>query len=192
MFEAQPDLVKLIHSSIRQNSFTSPPVNVTQRVVTDVASDTTIDFTPPEGAGGNIETISVETIRLDDITWPSQSIYVLKVDTAGTELNVLRSAKSLFAQKRIRHLFFEYTPWLGEQESQKNLLSYVRRDLKAKFMYNLYRTEEIFYGPLLPMHFPTLHDRVSQSRTKTSIYVLLDTRATVSSINSQPFPMNNR
>ncbi|CAF0759744.1 unnamed protein product [Adineta ricciae] len=192
MFEAQPDLVKLIRSSIRQNSFTSPPVNVTQRAVMDLASDTTIDFAPPEGAGGDTESVSVETIRLDDISWPSQSIYVLKIDAAGTELNVLRSAKNLFAQRRIRHLFFEYTPWLGNQESQKNLLSYVRRDLKARFMYNLYRTEEIFYGPLVPMHFPTLHDRVSQSRTEADIYVLLDGRATKSSINSQPFPMNNR
>ncbi|UJR32302.1 hypothetical protein I4U23_019766 [Adineta vaga] len=193
MFEVRTDLVTLIKSSIKHNSFTSPPVDVFQKAVSDVPTDSTIDYSPPEGEGDNTDTFTtVQTIRLDDVSWSSLSIYILKIDTPGSELNVLRSAKTLFNQKRIRYLFFDYSPWLGDPELQKSILSYVRRDAKAKFIYNIYRKDEKIYGPLVPMHFPTLYDRMVESRTNTSIYAVFDNRVTRSSIKSEPFPINNR
>ena len=190
MFELQPEKVTLIRSSVQHNSFTSPPVIIFQNAVSDLPADSVMTYTPPDGTDDSA--VSAQTIRLDEISWSTSSIYALKVDTAGSELSVLRSAKSLFAQKRIKHLFFDFSPWLGEEESQRSLLSYVRRDLKPKFMYSLYRTDPRMFGPVAPLHFQTISARATQSRTATIIYAAFDNKLIKSSIQSEPFQGGQR
>ncbi|CAF1401864.1 unnamed protein product [Adineta steineri] len=185
MFEIKKELITLIQSSMNHNTFTSPPVNVFNKAVSDMPTDSTMDYRPPDDAAA--DSISIQTIRLDDVEWSATSIYILKIDVEGSEQSVLRSAENLFSQKRIQNVILKYSPWLAEQTQQKSLLMYMRRDLKARFIYSLYPTTPTLYGPLVPMHFTTLNEQLSQVHAETHIYASFDSKATRSSIKSEPF-----
>jgi FkbM family methyltransferase len=179
-------MVALIRASIEENAFPESRVHLFDRAVRDVPSDTNMHYSP----GGDSTTdredpIPIVTIRLDDVQWSSSSIFLLKVDVEGWEPNVLRSAKNLFGDRRIQHLIFKYTPWLNNGESLQTLLPYVRNNLKARFMYALYRTEDVIYGPLLPKHMTSLYDEQLKSHSETNVYAVFDKKATMSSIKSQ-------
>ncbi|UJR32301.1 hypothetical protein I4U23_019765 [Adineta vaga] len=193
IFEIQPDMVTLIRSSINHNSFSSSRVHLYHNAVSDLPAGSTVKFMPGDGStaasGGNV---SVETMRLDDIPWSSNFIYMLKIDVEGFELNVLRSAKNLFAEKRIRHLIFEYTPWWTDRAPQQTLLPYVQNELKAKFLYALHRTESIIYGPLRVNELKTFYRTHLNAHLQTDIYAIFDDNATKTSIKSKPYSQGRR
>jgi FkbM family methyltransferase len=186
LFETRLDMVALIHASIEENSFPDSRVHVFHNGVSDVPSNSIMRYSPPADPATNTEDpIPVVTIRLDDVQWSSPSIFLLKVDVEGLELKVLRSAKNLFDGNRIQHLIFKYTPWLTNGESLKTLLPYVKMTLKARFMYALYRTESVIYGPLLPKHMTALYEEQLKVQYQTNVYATFDKKATMSSIKSQ-------
>jgi FkbM family methyltransferase len=186
MFEIRSDMVALIRASIAENSFPDSRVHVFHNGVSDVPSDGVMYYSPGGGSTTNTEDpILVVSIRLDDVQWSSSSIFLLKVDVEGLEPKVLRSAKNLFAEKRIQHLIFKYTSWLTNEEPLKTLLPYVKNKLRAKFMYALYDTENVIYGPLLPKHMTALYDQQLKSQLETNVYAVFDKKATMSSIKSQ-------
>ena len=69
----------------------------------------------------------------------------------------------------------------------KTLLPYVRKDLKAKFMYALYPTESTIYGPLMPKQLEILYDEQMKSRSEMHVYAVFDRTATMRSIKSQRY-----
>jgi FkbM family methyltransferase len=186
LFEIRPDMVALIRASIEANSFPDSRVHLFDRAVSELPSDSIMHYSPGGGSTTNTEDpIPKVTIRLDDVQWSSPSIFLLKVDVEGWELNVLRSAKNLFDGKHIQHLIFGYRPWLTNGEPLKTILPYVRNNLRAKFMYALYQTENVIYGPLLPKHMTSLYDEQLKSHSETNVYAVFDKKATMSSIKSQ-------
>ncbi|UJR32299.1 hypothetical protein I4U23_019763 [Adineta vaga] len=192
MFEIQSDMISLIRSSIQHNAFSDSRIFVYHNAVSDEPNGTTVTYVP-EGSATKISDgiSSVQTIRLDDIVWTSSSIYILKVDVEGFELNVLRSAKSLFAKRRIRHLIFKYTPWWTDRAPQQTLLPFVKRELRAKFIYTLNPTENVIYGPLSPKDVNNLYDQYMKSRLQTYIYATFDPKSVRTSIKSQQFVEHN-
>ncbi len=186
MFEIRSDMVALIYASIEANAFPDSRVRLFDRGVSELPSDSIMHYSPGGGSTTNTEDpIPIGTIRLDDVQWSSPSIFLLKVDVEGFEFNVLRSAKTLFAHRRIQHLIFKYKPWLTNGEPLKTILPYVKNTLRAKFMYALYQTENVIYGPLLPKHMTALYDEQLKSHLETKVYAVFDKKATMSSIKSQ-------
>ncbi|CAF0924744.1 unnamed protein product [Adineta steineri] len=191
MFEVKPEVVRLINSSIRHNSFPSSRLHFIQKIVSDLPSNTTVKYPPGDGSPPIIDDyISVQTIRLDDIKWPSQSIFMLKIDVDGYELNVLRSATKLFAEKRIQHLIFKYHPWLHNRTTQEILMPYVKNELKPKLMYNLYRTDNTIYGPLRLRDIKVFYEQHIKLDLAADIYAAFSDKTLKSSIKSKPYFKN--
>ena len=134
IFEVQPNMVDIIQTSIVVNNFSSSRVHVINKAVSDLPSDSHLSFRVDGGDTTAINgSLQVSTIRLDDVKWPSQStIFLLKIDVEGFELNVLRSAERLFREKRIQHLIFEYSARWSDRAPQKDLIPYVENKLGAK------------------------------------------------------------
>ncbi|UJR32300.1 hypothetical protein I4U23_019764 [Adineta vaga] len=188
LFEAQPDMIKLLHSSIKQNIFPTTRVHVYHNVVTNLPSNTNVSFPPGDGSVAMVDNpVTVRTIRLDDVQWPSPSIFMLRIDVDGSEFNVLRSAKKLFTQKRIQHLLFTYTPWLSERSSQKELLPNIKNDFKAKFVYSLFRTDDNIYGPLLPRHLTNFYDQILNLNIPAEVYAVFDDKISQSTIKAKRY-----
>jgi FkbM family methyltransferase len=59
--------------------------------------------------GGKGERITVPTLPLDDVLG-SRRVYMLKVDTQGHELHVLKGAERLFREQRVSYAIFEFWP----------------------------------------------------------------------------------
>ncbi|CAF0759691.1 unnamed protein product [Adineta ricciae] len=191
IFEPQPSAVALINSSIKLNDFSTYRVRLFNRVVNDLPSNSSVQYPPGDGSPSVLDDpATVSTVQLDDINWPSESIFLLKVDADGFEMNVFRSAKNLFAQKRVRHLIFKYHPWLIDRGTQKALLPYVRSELKAKFIYNLYRTDNTIYGPLRPRDIQTFYDQHVNQDLPADIYAALDSNANRNTIKAQRYQTN--
>ncbi|UJR32298.1 hypothetical protein I4U23_019762 [Adineta vaga] len=191
IFEPQPTLIPLINSSIRHNEFSTYRVRLFNKVVNDLPSNTSVQYPPGDGSPSALDDpATVTTIQLDDIDWPSQSIYLLKIDAEGFEMNVFHSAKNLFAQKRVRHLIFKYHPWLIDRGTQKELLPYVSKEFKAKFIYCLYRTENIIYGPLRPRDIQLFYDQHVNVDLPADVYAALDENAKRATIKSQRYNTN--
>ena len=176
MFDAQSDMVKLIRSSIIHNKFPANRVHVYHNVVSNLASHTNVSYPPGDASSTVVDNaISVQTIRLDDVRWSSQSIFILKIDTEGSEVQVLRSAKKLFSQKRIRHLLCSYSPWLTEKKLLKSLLPHViKDDLKAKFIFTLYPSNDDVFGPLRPKELENYYDQQLKWNILSEIYAVFD------------------
>ncbi|CAF0759726.1 unnamed protein product [Adineta ricciae] len=187
-FEIQPKMVALIRLSIKYNSFPPSRFHLYHNAVSDLPTGSAVTFTPGGGSTAIVNgSMSVETIRLDDVPWSSSSIYMLKVDVEGLELNVLRSAKNLFVQRRIHHVIFEYSPWLSDRAPQKLLLPYVENELKAKFLYALHRKKKIIFGPLTQKELQRFYQRHLVSHLQTDIYAVFDENATNTSIRATPY-----
>jgi hypothetical protein len=166
-------------------------VHLFNNVVNDLPFNSSVQYPPGDGTPSALDDPAiVQTLQLDDIMWPSQSIFILKVDAEGFELNVFRSAKNLFAQKRIRHLIFKFYPWLIDRGSQKTLLPYVKNELKAKFIYNLYRTDNNIYGPLRPRDLQNFYDQHVNSDLPTDVYAAMDQNANRNTIKAQRYQKN--
>jgi len=100
----------------------------------------------------------------------NSTIYLLKIDVEGFELNVLRSAERLFREKRIHHLIFEYTAWWTDRSTQKDLIPFVEKTLGSKQLYALDRTNGNVYGPLSRDILEQFHDHHVKRHLQTDIY----------------------
>ena len=190
LFEVQPAMADLIQTSIAINNFSSSRVHLIQKAVNDLPSNSQLTFSL---AGGETKTVTngslqVSTIRLDDVEWPPKSsIFLLKIDVEGFELNVLRSAQKLFEQQRVRHLIFEYTAWWTERAPQRDLLPYVEKTLKSKLLYALHRTDATVYGPLTRSAIDAFHIDHVNRHLQTDIYAVFDQSNGISSLQAQPY-----
>lgn len=191
MFEIQGEMINLIRSSVGHNYFSTTRVFVHQNAVSDLPADSTVQFMA-EGLSTHTNTgfETVRSVRLDDVLATVPSIYLLKVDVEGTELNVLRSAKTLFAERRIQHLICKYTAWFTDRAAQESLMPLIRRDLRAKFIYTLDRNTNAIYGPLIAKDLNSFHEHHLNTRVQTDIYAVFDRRATRSSVKSQRYTPN--
>ncbi|CAF0795604.1 unnamed protein product [Adineta ricciae] len=172
LFEVQPDMIDLIQTSINVNDFPSSRVQLVHKAVTDLPSNSNLTFSI---AGGSTTaangTLSVSTIRLDDIQWPLNSkIFLLKIDVEGFELHVLRSAQNLFRNQRIQHVIFEYTAFWTDRAAQKEVLPYVDKKLGAKNFYVLHRTRKDVYGPLDRDKFDEFYEIHTKRCLQTDVY----------------------
>lgn len=193
IFEVQPDMAKLIQISIALNNFSTSRVQVIQKAVTDLPSNSQIKFS----VAGTMTTMSngtlrVSTIRLDDVQWPPRSsILMLKVDVEGFEFNALRSAKNLFRKKRIHHLIFEYTAWWTDRASQKDLIPYVKQTLGAKQLFALHRLNNIVYGPLSEETLNQFHENHVKRHLQTDIYATFVETNGNSTLPVQPYTFSS-
>ena len=190
LFEVQPAMADLIQTSIVINNFSLSRTHLIQKAVNDLPSNSQLTFSLQ---GGGTKTASngslqVSTIRLDDVKWPPKSsIFLLKIDVEGFELNVLRSAQKLFEQQRVRHLIFEYTAWWTERAPQRDLLPYVEKTLKSKLLYALHRTDAMVYGPLNRSAIDEFFIGHLNRRLQTDIYAVFDQSDINSSLKAQPY-----
>ncbi|CAF1213528.1 unnamed protein product [Rotaria sp. Silwood1] len=189
LFEVQPHMVDLIRTSISLNNFSTSRVQVMQKAVNDLPSNSQLQFS----RGGGETTVSngtlyASTIRLDDIHWsPQSSILMLKVDVEGFELNVLRSAEKLFREKRIHHLIFEYTAWWTDRAPQKDLIPFVEKTLGAKELFALDRSAYTVYGPLTREALDQFHDDHVKQHLQTDIYANFVEPKEKSNLKVQPY-----
>jgi FkbM family methyltransferase len=167
-------MTNLIQTSIVINNFSTSRVHLIQNAISDLPSNSQLIFSPSGGQTTMVSngTLRVSTIRLDDVKWPSQStILLLKIDVEGFELNVLRSAKKLFQEKRVHHLIFEYTAWWTDRAPQKDLLPFVRQTLNAPQLFTLDRTGKTVYGPLSQEVLDQFHTNHVDRHLQTDIYI---------------------
>lgn len=60
--------------------------------------------------------VKVLSIKLDELLIADGDVDFLMIDTEGAELEVLASAMKLFRSRKVKHIFFEYTPmWYRER-----------------------------------------------------------------------------
>jgi FkbM family methyltransferase len=172
IFEVLPNMVNLINASIALNNFSTSRVHIIQNAVSDLPSNSKVTFSEQGGSTtASNGTLTVSSIRLDDVKWPPQStILMLKVDVEGLELNVLRSAEKLFREKRIHHVIFEYTAWWNERAAQKDLIPFVEKTLGAKQLFALDRLGSAVFGPLTRQALDGFHEDHSQRHLQTDIY----------------------
>jgi len=193
IFEVQPDMVDLIRTSIALNNFSTSRVQIIQRAVNDLPSNSQLTFSLA-GGGTTMSngTLRVSTIRLDDIEWPvKSSILMLKVDVEGFELNVLRSAEKLFREKRIHHLIFEYTAWWTDRAPQKDLIPFVEKALDAKQLFALGRTDDTVYGPLTREVLDHFHNVHVERHLQTDIYATFFESNNNGTLKVQPYNLRS-
>jgi FkbM family methyltransferase len=189
IFEVQPAMVALIQTSITLNNFSSLRVRVFQKAVSDLPSNSQLQFALSGGQTTAMNgALNVSTIRLDDVEWPLNSIiYLLKIDVEGFELNVLRSAMKLFNEKRVRHLIFEYTAWWTDRAAQQELLPFVEKTLNVKNLYALHRTAANVYGPLERKVLDEFHGDHVRRHLQIDIYATFDDSNGTPSIKAEPY-----
>jgi FkbM family methyltransferase len=186
-------MVDLIEASIVLNNFSLSRVHVINRAVSDMPSNSPLTFSI-QGGETTVKngSLHVLTIRLDDVPWPTQStIYLLKIDVEGFELNVLRSATNLFRDQRIHHLIFEYTPWWADRASQKDLLPFVDQSLNVKQLYALHRTGSTVYGPLDRTKLDQFYATHVSRHLQTDIYAPLINVNKSSMISAQAYDITS-
>jgi FkbM family methyltransferase len=193
LFEVQPAMVDLIESSITCNNFSSSRVQVINKAVSDLPTNSQLTFAV---AGGDTTakngSLHVSTIRLDDIPWPEASkILLLKIDVEGFELNVLRSAERLFRERRIQHLIFEYTAWWTDRSAQKDLLPFVQEHLQVQTFYALDRLGRNVYGPLDQETLEQFNESHRRRRLQTDIYAPLINLTASSMIQAKPYDLES-
>src|SRR4051812_48595667 len=111
-FEASPRNVALLSNNIRENHC-EDRISLIPKAAGDRNGEATFDTGPAEqtGWGGFApgppeHRITVPMVRLEDELSES-SIDVLKIDTEGADVLVLRGCKLMLAEQRIRLIFFE-------------------------------------------------------------------------------------
>ena len=181
-------MVELIRSSIKHNSFPAPRVRLFHKAVNNLPSNSTVSSPPGDGAPAAIgNPTNIRTIRLDDVKWSSPKIFMLRVDADGAELNVLRSATNLFAEKRVQHLLFRYTPWTPDRNAQKTLMSHIKKELKAKFIFTLFHSDDQIYGPLRTTDLNTFYERQIALNVLTNVYALFDEKTSQHTIKAKRY-----
>ena len=182
-------MAALIRTSIALNNFSSSRVQLFEKAISDLPSNSVLTFATAGGStsAGN-GSLRVSTIRLDGIPRPPASkILLLKIDVEGFELNALRSAEKLFGEKRVHHLIFEYTAWWTDRAAQKELIPYVQKALGAKKLFALDRTGVNVFGPLTQEALDQFHDSHAHRRLQTDIYATFFEPAVNELLQIQPY-----
>ena len=168
IFEPQPRFAKYITSSAKLNKDFSSFVNVRNGAVSTEKQLSIV--APPRdrhGREGNPGKTFMETFRPDDgktlknidahivngtalsdaFNAQNTPILFLKVDTEGMEGAVIATASALFANKKVKHLVFEYTPFQfkGRHTNYKTILDDMYRLYGATQCYALDRNEPLIY-----------------------------------------------
>ena len=185
-------MAALIRTSIVLNNFSSSRVQLFERAISDLPSNSALTFASAGGStsAGN-GSLRVSTIRLDDVPWPpAPKILLLKIDVEGFELNVLRSGAKLFGEKRVDHLIFEYTAWWTDRAAQKDLIPYVQKTLSAKKLYALDRTGATIFGPLTQDALDQFHENHVRRHLQTDIYAIFVEPAANEMLQVQPYDLH--
>jgi hypothetical protein len=187
MFEMQPVLATLFRLSIRINGFSSSFVHLYNNTVSDLPSNTTVELMSSinETIISQVP-IEVQSIRLDDISWPS-SIFLLKINLDDSELDVLRSAKKLFREKRIQQLILYYDTVANDKVKKTELIEHVRKVLKPEYIYIFHPTEKQVYGPLDNHHLIQLPSQKDKQRSLIGLYAVFDYKLNTTSIEAKPY-----
>jgi FkbM family methyltransferase len=86
------------------------------------SSEGTIHLTEEEGCSNSRGTTGREVItkRLDTVLPVDSTIFFMKVDTEGHDLEVLESARKFIDEDRLKNIVFEYTAyWIGSSEDSQ-------------------------------------------------------------------------
>ncbi len=118
------------------------------------SSEGTIYLTEDEGCSNSRGTTGREVVtkRLDAVLPVDSTIFFMKVDTEGHDLEVLESARRFIDEGKLKNIVFEYTAyWIGSSEDEavvksKPILQYLLSKYK---LYSLSRTGRPYLvGPL--------------------------------------------
>ncbi|CAM4742209.1 unnamed protein product [Rotaria magnacalcarata] len=186
IFEPDRTMIKLISSTITKNVFPTAAVHLYNNVVSDLPTNSTVDFTSSNGKTADSDSYKVQSIQLDDVSWPS-SIFLLKIDVDNSELNVLRSGEKLFREKRVLHLILKYDTVKNDQSKKETLIRYLRTTLKPKRVYIFHPTEEKLYGPLKLIHFNELSKRKDEKRRVVGLYASFDKNVNKAPIKAEQY-----
>ena len=112
-FEASPRNHSPLRANVVQNGFVDR-IDVRETAVGREAGTLEFSLGGSEETGwgsfslvGASQTTSVPVVTLDDAVPADSSIDLLKIDDEGADTWVLRGARTLLGQKRIKHIFFE-------------------------------------------------------------------------------------
>ena len=92
-----------------------------------LSEELNVDHRAYPSTDGKRNTLSIETIRLDDYLAPQTPVDLVKLDIQGFELHALRGAEQLLHSTPSINLLFEYWPYGLKQAgaSGEELLSYL-------------------------------------------------------------------
>ncbi|CAF3587965.1 unnamed protein product [Rotaria socialis] len=186
IFEPDKTMIKLMSSTITMNIFPTDAVRLYNNVVSDLPTNSTVDFTSSNAATTNSNSYKVQSVQLDDISWPS-SIFLLKIDADSSELNVLRSGQRLFREKRVLHLILKYDTVKNDQSKKETLILYLRQTMKPKRVYIFHPTEEKLYGPLKAIHFNDLPKRKDEKRRVVGLYASFEKNVNKTPIKAEKY-----
>lgn len=180
MFEIQPKKLFFIEKTIEINSFQSR-VHLIKKAVSHIRSNNTIYFS--KTTNGQIsnslqfdpkhpDVYSGVTINLNSLDF--SSIYILRVDVQGHELNVFRSTEKYFSNNLVSHAIFEYTPWGTEEPFQKDIFNYLKQILRAKFFYALHPKQSTIYGPLNDQDLQEFYSDHQKQHLQRDVYAIFN------------------
>lgn len=113
----------------------------------------------------SLKTIKIVTKKLDDV-FKDEEIDILKLDLQGGELNALKGATNLLAEKRIKSILCEvmFETTYMEQCKGTELISYIVN--QGFYIFNFYQTHfhhgQIYQTDILFIH-NTLKETISQN-----------------------------
>ena len=183
MFEIRKMMVSLIEISIKLNGFSSSSVHLYHNALSNLPHNLTAE---DEALDNETIASNLQTIRLDDISWPS-TIFILKVDMDDWEIDVLRSAEKLFREKRIQHLILHYDTMANAPHIKEELIEHIRKVLRPRYIYIFHPNEKILYGPLRNQHLKDLSTLQNAQRPVIGLYAVFDDNISKASIESTPF-----
>lgn len=196
MFEIEPKKLFFIEQTIKLNSFQSR-IHLIKRAVSHIKSNNTIYFS--KKTNGQVSN-SIEfdpkhpeiymgiTINLNSLDF--SSIYILRVDVQGHELNVFRSTEKYFQNNLVNHSIFEYTPWGADQSLQKDIFNYLKQILRAKSFYALHPKQPIIYGPLNDQDIESFYSDHEKQHLQRDVYALFNDEQ-LNNINANPYSFSN-
>ncbi len=190
-FEPQPPYYNLINSAIALNGF-ADAISIVHAAIGPV-HDAQLQYNAGNGAGNagfrpvdaatpaQPGEVRVPSYRLDHAVAVSADILLLKIDVEGFDAGAVQSAEALLKGGRVRHLFFEFTPfWTGPgQGGWYESLVYVAGIQPFGVpprLYAIHRTDAACYGPLDLAHasLQAFVDRHLARHLQTDIYAVWD------------------
>lgn len=187
MFEIQPTSVTLIESSIKANSLSPFNIRVHNKLVSNFPKNTTFELeVDPNHETSQENTKVIPVVRLDDMSWIS-SIFVLKINLDDFEYDALRSAESLFQQRRILHLILYYDTVINGEDIKKELIYYLKNDLKPRYVYIFHPTVDKLYGPLSNRQLKNLPNQTGNQTSLVGLYAVFDSTLIKSSIAAESY-----
>ena len=195
MFEIQPKKLFFIEKTIELNSFQSN-VHLIKKAVSHIKANNTIYFS--KTTNGQIsnsiqfdskhpEIYSGITINLNNLDF--SSIFILRIDVQGHELNVFRSTEKYFLNNLVTHAIFEYTPYGTDEALQKDIFNYLKQILRARSFYALHPKQSIIYGPLNDLDLQLFYSDHQKQHLQRDIYAYFNDQQI--DINAIPFSFSN-